>query len=141
MRDKSARRPVAPDTVRRRCARSECSLCMAVFAQLRFGDEKSYAAEFVDVSGLPSGQFVRIAGVEVGKVKRISINANNHAVVEFNVDDKVVLTEGTRAIVRYENLIGDRFLELAEGAGRHPPAPPAPPSPRTGPNPRSIWMR
>lgn len=116
------------------CAVGMFSL-IAVFAQLRFGDEKPYAAEFVDVSGLRDGQFVRIAGVEVGEVKRISINANNHAVVEFKVDDKVVLTEGTRAIVRYENLIGDRFLELAEGAGstRRLPAGATIPTGRTEP--------
>jgi len=90
---------------------------VAVFAQLRFGDEETYNAEFSDVSGLKEGNFVRIAGVEVGEVERISINSSNHAVVEFQIDDKVVLTEGTRAVVRYENLIGDRFLELADGVG------------------------
>lgn len=90
---------------------------IAVFAQLRFGAEKTYSAEFVSVSGLHEGNFVRIAGVEVGEVKQISINTDNHAVVRFKLDDKVVLTEGTRAVVRYENLIGDRFLELAQGVG------------------------
>lgn len=108
---------------------------VAVFAQLRVGSEKSYSAEFVDVSGLHEGNFVRIAGVEVGEVKKISINADNHAVVRFNLDDKVVLTEGTRAIVRYENLIGDRFLELADGVGstRRLPAGATIPAGRTEP--------
>ncbi len=90
---------------------------VAVFAQLRFGNEKSYSAEFVDVSGLREGAFVRIAGVEVGEVKKISINSSNRALVKFDLADRVVLTEGTHAIVRFENLIGDRFLELAEGPG------------------------
>jgi len=39
-----------------------------VFAQLRVeGGEKSYKAVFTTVSGLSGGNFVRIAGVEVGR--------------------------------------------------------------------------
>ena len=37
--------------------------------------------------------------------------------VEFSADDSVVLTEGSRAVIRYDNLIGDRYLALEEGAG------------------------
>jgi phospholipid/cholesterol/gamma-HCH transport system substrate-binding protein len=90
---------------------------LIVFAQLRFNDEKTYRAEFVNISGLEGGNFVRIAGVEVGKVKNIFVNSENLAVVEFAVDDSVVLTGGTKALVRYDNLIGGRYLELADGPG------------------------
>ena len=89
---------------------------LAVFAQLRFQEEKTYKAEFASVTGLEGGNFVRIAGVEVGKVKNISIK-NSVAIVEFSADDSVVLTKGTRAAIRYENLIGGRYLTLEEGAG------------------------
>jgi phospholipid/cholesterol/gamma-HCH transport system substrate-binding protein len=90
---------------------------LMVFAQLRFGDEQTYHAEFTNVSGLEAGNFVRIAGVEVGKVKHIAIKPDNIAVVEFSTDDTVVLTEATKALVRYDNLIGGRYLELKEAAG------------------------
>ena len=40
---------------------------LAIFAQFRFQAEKSYRAEFTDVSGLLNGDFVRIGGVEVGQ--------------------------------------------------------------------------
>lgn len=90
---------------------------LMVFAQLRFQAENEYRADFTNVSGLKEGDFVRIAGVEVGKVKGISIDDKNQAVVSFSADDTVVLTEGTRALVRYDNLIGDRFVELKEGTG------------------------
>jgi phospholipid/cholesterol/gamma-HCH transport system substrate-binding protein len=89
----------------------------AIFAQLRFGDEQTYRAEFTSVSGLKTGSFVRIAGVEVGKVKHIAITPDNTALVEFSADDSVLLTKGTKAAVRYENLIGDRYLALEDGAG------------------------
>jgi phospholipid/cholesterol/gamma-HCH transport system substrate-binding protein len=89
-----------------------------VFAQLRVeGGEKSYQAVFTTVSGLSGGNFVRIAGVEVGKVKHISINNDGNAVVEFGIDDSVVLTDGSKAYVRYDNPIGGRFLELEDGPG------------------------
>jgi phospholipid/cholesterol/gamma-HCH transport system substrate-binding protein len=88
-----------------------------VFAQLRFQPEATYNAEFTNVSGLKQGDLVRIAGVEVGKVKRISIRPNTIVVVEFTTDDTVLLTEGTNALIRYDNVVGDRYLQLQEGAG------------------------
>jgi phospholipid/cholesterol/gamma-HCH transport system substrate-binding protein len=37
--------------------------------------------------------------------------------VKFDADRSVALTEGTRAAVRYLNLVGDRYLELVDGPG------------------------
>jgi phospholipid/cholesterol/gamma-HCH transport system substrate-binding protein len=90
---------------------------LAVFAQLRFQAENSFKAEFTNVSGLINGNFVRIAGVEVGKVKKISIEPDTTALVEFTADDSVVLTQGSKAVIRYDNLIGGRYLAIEEGAG------------------------
>jgi phospholipid/cholesterol/gamma-HCH transport system substrate-binding protein len=89
----------------------------AVFAHLRFQQEQTYRAVFTNVSGLAQGQFVRIAGVEVGKVKKISIDPDTTVSVDFTADDSVVLTEGNRAVIRYDNLIGGRYLALEEGVG------------------------
>ena len=69
------------------------------------------------MSGLEGGNFVRIAGVEVGKVKNIAIQPDSTVLVEFTADDSVVLTEGSRAAIRYDDLIGGRYLALEEGAG------------------------
>ncbi|CAN3126287.1 MCE family protein [Mycobacterium sp. smrl_JER01] len=90
---------------------------LAVFAQLRFETETRYTAEFRTVSGLENGNFVRIAGVEVGKVQKISIRDDGTALVDFGTDSSVVLTEGSRAVIRYRNLIGERYLALEEGVG------------------------
>ena len=91
---------------------------LAIFAQLRFGTELSYKARFSNVSGLEGGNFVRIAGVEIGKVTKISIQDDGTVVVEFSADNSVVLTEGSKAVIRYQNLIGGRYLALEEGPGR-----------------------
>lgn len=90
---------------------------IAVFGQIRFQQEKSYNAVFANVTGLRDGNFVRIAGVEVGKVKEITVNDDATVTVRFSADDSVVLTQGSKAVIRYENLIGDRYLALEEGAG------------------------
>jgi phospholipid/cholesterol/gamma-HCH transport system substrate-binding protein len=90
---------------------------IAVFAQLRFQSEKTYMAQFSNVSGLEGGNFVRIAGVEVGKVKSIDIQPDSTVLVKFTAADNVVLTEGTRAAIRFADLIGGRYVALEEGAG------------------------
>jgi phospholipid/cholesterol/gamma-HCH transport system substrate-binding protein len=90
----------------------------AVFGELRFGAvTKSYKAEFTNVTGLENGDFVRIAGVEVGKVEKVAIQPDTTALVEFSADESVVLTEGSRVVIRYDDLIGGRYLALQEGAG------------------------
>ena len=98
------------------CALSAFAL-LAVFAQLRFETEQAYNAEFTDVNGLAAGDFVRVAGVEVGKIKKISINRDAHAIVEFAISPTVMLTQGTKAAIRWADPIGTRYLSLLEGAG------------------------
>jgi phospholipid/cholesterol/gamma-HCH transport system substrate-binding protein len=92
-------------------------LLISIFGQVRFGAGNTYYAEFTNVTNLRKGKLVRIAGVEVGKVKNISINPDATVRVEFTADKSVTLTEGTRAVLRYDNLFGDRYLALEEGAG------------------------
>ena len=90
----------------------------AVFGQLRFGEKAhTYRAAFTNVTGLETNDFVRIAGVEVGQVKKVAIQPDTTALVEFTADDSVVLTEGSRAVIRYDDLIGGRYLALEEGVG------------------------
>jgi phospholipid/cholesterol/gamma-HCH transport system substrate-binding protein len=94
------------------------ALIIVVFGQMRFDRTTTYAAEFNNVSGLRSGQFVRASGVEIGKVKDIKLVDGGHRVrVEFDVDHSVPLYQSTTAQVRYLNLIGDRYLELKRGDG------------------------
>ena len=89
----------------------------AVFGQLRFEKAQDYRAHFANVTGLERNDFVRIAGVEVGKVQKIGVNDDGTLTVDFTADDTVVLTEGSRAVIRYDDLIGGRYLALEEGTG------------------------
>ncbi|HEU4362274.1 MAG TPA: MCE family protein [Mycobacterium sp.] len=90
---------------------------VVTFGQFRFGGGTSYNAEFSNVSGLKKGNMVRIAGVEVGKVQDIVVNPNATVRVQFTAAPSITLTEGTRALIRYDDLIGGRYLALEEEAG------------------------
>jgi phospholipid/cholesterol/gamma-HCH transport system substrate-binding protein len=98
------------------CAVGTGSLII-IYAQIRFQQETTYNAAFNTVSGLKDGNLVRIAGVEVGKVKNITIRDDATALVTFSADDSVVLTQGSRAVIRYDDLIGGRYLALEQGPG------------------------
>ncbi len=90
----------------------------AVFGQLRFGEKThEYRAAFINVTGLERNDFVRIAGVEVGKVTSVEIQPDTTALVQFTADDSVVLTQGSRVVIRYSDLIGGRYVALEEGVG------------------------
>jgi phospholipid/cholesterol/gamma-HCH transport system substrate-binding protein len=89
----------------------------AVFGQLRFEKAQTYRAVFTNVTGLKSDDFVRIAGVEVGKVQDLVVQDDSTVLVDFTANDSVVLTQGSRAVIRYDDLIGGRYLALEDGAG------------------------
>lgn len=88
-----------------------------IFGQYRTGTTTNYSAIFADVSRLKSGDSVRAAGIRVGTVNGIELRKDKTVVVNFDADRRVALTTGTRAAVRYLNLVGDRYLELIDGPG------------------------
>jgi phospholipid/cholesterol/gamma-HCH transport system substrate-binding protein len=93
-------------------------LLIVVFGQLRFQRFNSYEAEFSNGSGLKAGQFVRAGGVEVGKVKRVTLSENGQRVtVTLNVDKSLPLYQSSGAQIRYANLIGERYVNLDRGTG------------------------
>ncbi|MEU6563830.1 MCE family protein [Nocardia nova] len=88
-----------------------------VFGQYRTGSTNSYSAVFTDSSGVHSGESVRVAGVEVGKIRGVHLRDDQKVIVDFDADRDVVLTGGTKVAIRYLNLVGDRYLELTDGPG------------------------
>ena len=87
------------------------------FGQYRTGAVTGYSALFNDASRLKAGDSVRVAGVRVGSVNGVALQPDRKVVVKFDADRSVVLTDGTKAAVRYLNLVGDRYLELVDGPG------------------------
>ena len=97
---------------------------VVIFGEFRFGPSNTYHANFIDATRLKSGQKVRIAGVPVGSVKDVKLNPNNTVDVAFSVDKRYTLYSSTRAVIRYDNLVGDRFLEITSGPGELRKLPP-----------------
>nr|WP_221333362.1 MlaD family protein [Nocardia transvalensis] len=79
------------------------------------GATQDYSAVFSDVLGLRVGDDVRMAGVRVGRVDRIDFADEYKARVDFRIEDRQHLTTTTKAMVRYQNLIGQRYIALAPG--------------------------
>ncbi|HTX84493.1 MAG TPA: MCE family protein [Streptosporangiaceae bacterium] len=76
-----------------------------------------YRAVFTDVTGLTVGSDVDIAGVRVGQVSSISVYHRNLALVGFSVQAGRPLPVSVTATIRYLNLVGQRYIELGQGAG------------------------
>ena len=93
------------------------AILVVVFGEFRFAADSSYHATFTDASRLKAGQDVRISGVPVGSVKDVKLNPDNTVDVAFNINKRYQLYTSTRAVVRYENLVGDRYLEITSGPG------------------------
>jgi len=84
---------------------------------VRTGATNGYSAVFKDASRLESGDTVRVAGIRVGTVKDVSLRPDRSVLVKFDADRNIVLTTGTKAQIRYLNLVGDRYLELVDTPG------------------------
>ncbi|MCV7153686.1 MCE family protein [Mycolicibacterium pyrenivorans] len=85
-----------------------------VFSDARTGATNQYSAVFKDASRLESGDTVRIAGIRVGTVRDVSLLSDRNVLVTFDTERSTLLTTGTKAAVRYLNLVGDRYLELVD---------------------------
>jgi phospholipid/cholesterol/gamma-HCH transport system substrate-binding protein len=88
-----------------------------IFGQVRTGATNGYSAIFADASRLETGDTVRVAGIRVGTVKGVSLDKDRKVLVKFDADRSIVLTTGTKAQIRYLNLVGDRYLELVDSPG------------------------
>ena len=97
---------------------------VVVFGQFRFSSTNSYHAVFENASRLKSGNDVRIAGIPVGSVNDIALRPDNKVDVTFSVDKRYQMYTSTKAVIRYQNLVGDRYMEIASGPGELRKVPP-----------------
>ncbi|MDQ6526537.1 MlaD family protein [Nocardioides sp. LHD-245] len=81
------------------------------------GGTHEFTAEFADVSGLRVGDDVKAAGVRVGQVKGIEATADGAEIKVEVVDDQPLL-DSTKLVMRYQNLLGQRYISLVQGAQR-----------------------
>lgn len=89
----------------------------ATIANTDFGVTSGYLARFTDASGLQGGDDVRIAGVKVGQVDEITVasegDETRYADVRFSIAARYKVAESATAVVKYRNLVGQRYLSLS----------------------------
>ena len=71
-------------------------------------------ARFGSIEGLEIAASVEIAGVPVGKVKRITLE-ENEALVQMEIKNGTLITDDTIASIRTKGVIGDKFVKLSPG--------------------------
>ena len=76
-------------------------------------------AQFTSASGLKPGSTIEIAGVEVGRVRGITLN-EDRAMVKLAVNNTVKLYTDTIASIKTRGIIGEKFLALSPGGGGDP---------------------
>jgi phospholipid/cholesterol/gamma-HCH transport system substrate-binding protein len=90
-------------------------------ANSSYGSTYTYKAEFNDVTGLQIGDDVRISGVRVGTVSNIQLKKDNknrgYALVSFSVEKSAKVPASAIVNLRYRNLVGQRYLDVEQGAG------------------------
>ncbi len=77
------------------------------------GEAIGYTADFKDVSGLRVGDDVRLAGVRVGRVEDIALGGSG-ALVKFDVTKTNPMLSNTSLVLRYQNLLGQRYLSMVQ---------------------------
>jgi phospholipid/cholesterol/gamma-HCH transport system substrate-binding protein len=86
-------------------------------ANINTTNTNSYKARFSDATLLLPNDDVRIAGVRVGQIKAVRIVDKRQAEVEFEVDSGRKLPAGVTAQIKFRNLVGQRYISLAQGTG------------------------
>ena len=92
----------------------------ATIGNFSLGGATTYHATFSDVTGLLPGNEVRIAGVKSGQIKAVKLK-KRLADVTFTVEGGRRITQGNILQLRYRNLVGERYLAVAEGVGSTTP--------------------
>jgi phospholipid/cholesterol/gamma-HCH transport system substrate-binding protein len=79
------------------------------------GTTQLYKAKFLDATALNVGDDVRISGVRVGQVETLEISDHNRALVGFSLDKDRQLPADVSAVIKYRNMVGQRYIALERG--------------------------
>ena len=88
----------------------------AIFLLGDYSFQKFYPmyVEFSDVAGLPDRATAKLAGVEVGKIKRIYLKEDK-VIVELAIKDGTKIYRDARFLVGSTSMIGSKFMQIDQG--------------------------
>ena len=72
-------------------------------------------AVFPSVAGLKVGALVEIAGVEVGRVKDITLDDDYQARVILDINNGIELQDDSIASIKTKGLLGEKYVEIVPG--------------------------
>lgn len=87
-----------------------------------FEKKLEYKAYFNSAVGIRTGDPVRLAGVEVGKVDSIGLE-ESRVLVKFHVEEGTAIKQDSVAEIRQANLLGGQFLGITFGSEASPVLP------------------
>lgn len=76
----------------------------------------SYTADFANASGIAKGDDVRVAGIEIGKVTKVSLE-RGVVHVDFSAKRGLEVTKRARAEIKLATILGQHYLNLVPGKG------------------------
>lgn len=90
------------------------------------GRQVDYEVLMKSSGGVLRGDRIRVAGIDMGRVTGVALQAGDEWPVVFHVavDDEYTPTEGTLARITTDGLLGAPYLELVAGPADAPPLPP-----------------
>jgi phospholipid/cholesterol/gamma-HCH transport system substrate-binding protein len=98
-----------------------CIVFMTVkLGKVSFLGDNTYSlfANFSTVTGLKEGNPVDMLGLEIGKVKKFTMDQENELVkVEFKINKGIEIFDDAIASVKTEGLIGDKYVAIDPGGG------------------------
>ncbi|WP_171100223.1 MULTISPECIES: outer membrane lipid asymmetry maintenance protein MlaD [unclassified Ruegeria] len=97
------------------------AIAFGVYASQSTGLSQSSAgyelgASFRSLEGVSVGTDVRLAGVKIGTVTNVTLNADTYrADTQFSVADGVLIPDDSAVVISSEGLLGGNFVEVMPG--------------------------
>jgi phospholipid/cholesterol/gamma-HCH transport system substrate-binding protein len=74
-------------------------------------------ASFQNAEGIFEGSDVRVAGIKIGFVEKLTLDKNNFfAIINFRINNDIKLPKDTQAAISTSGFLGSKFISLTPGA-------------------------
>lgn len=80
------------------------------------GGSYTVYAEFENAGGIKEGTVVEIAGIEIGKVKSLSLSKDYRALLMISIRKNIPIQDDAIASIKTKGLIGEKYLQISPGA-------------------------
>lgn len=98
------------------CIAVAFSLYAVAFSGAVTANSYALTASFRSIEGVSLGSNVRMAGVSIGSVEKITLNPQNFSAdVTLMIQDNIILPQDSTAVIASEGLLGGSFVEVQPG--------------------------